>query len=604
MIRLAILGELCCVGMSRVAEKGEALSTIAHTRTRNALGNTVEVGGRQTLGAGTILHATYCLERLVGEGGMGAVYEASHLRLRRKFAVKVLTNSATLDVFERFQREALITSELGHPHIVEAVDFNQTSDGHPYLVMELLKGENLSERLDRIAAMGVQMPLADATEIVGQATSALSAAHRGGVVHRDLKPSNIFLCERPRQETHIKLLDFGVSKMRGAPLRLTAAEQVIGTPWYMAPEQAMGNTATLDQRADIFSLGTIIYHMLTGTLPFEADAIPMVLYQVCHQDPAPVSSLRPDLPGALGEVVAKALAKEPGRRYQTMDELWADFASCVEAPLDPSLRRRKAVSATEETPRVEDPRAPEGSEPLATEAVVTPEPAAPRRRRARLLSRAGRWRWVLGGVGFLALFASLAAFGVRRPFQRPMAAVGSGPGGVTPHALDRPRRRPEEQLRRIVLSSEPSDVEVRLGGEAWGRTPLELEFALADRLLLGLSEEGYRRWSLPPGALPSRLHAVLEPLAAHALVSRKERPKLATPNRRARGHLRIGTLRGGRGTWAEVYLDGVWIGRSPLRKALVVGRHLVRVKRAGVADQRRWITVRAGREQSVLFEWR
>jgi serine/threonine-protein kinase len=291
---------------------------------------------------GQILHDTYRLERLIGEGGMGKVYEAAHLRLKRRFAVKVLSPVvATLpEAVARFRREGEVTSALGHPHIIDVVDSHITSDGQPYIVMELLDGESLGSRLARPPALALR----EAAEIVRQAASALHAAHGLGVVHRDLKPENVFLCRRS-EGIFVKVLDFGISKVLGSQSMLTAASVIMGTPSYMAPEQAEGRIAEIDARTDIFALGAILYEMLAGRPPFLGESITAVLYQTVHQEPIPLRELQPLVPAAVERVVARALAKRPSERYGTALELAEDLARAlaprpVVAPPSPRLGLR------------------------------------------------------------------------------------------------------------------------------------------------------------------------------------------------------------------------------------------------------------------------
>jgi serine/threonine protein kinase len=243
---------------------------------------------------GTTLQETYRLERLVGEGGMGAVYEASHRRLARRFAVKVLypNVAAVAETMERFRREALVTSGLGHKHILEVIDFNSTSDGMPYIVMELLVGEDLSRRIQRSGPL----LLAEALAIVGQVASAMEAAHQAGVVHRDLKPQNIFLCQRDGRDDFVKVVDFGISKVLGATSGLTGTNTLIGTPYYMAPEQAQHKAGAADHRADIYALGVILYEMLSGAPPFTGDSLSAVLYKVVHSPTPLLREERSELP--------------------------------------------------------------------------------------------------------------------------------------------------------------------------------------------------------------------------------------------------------------------------------------------------------------------
>jgi serine/threonine protein kinase len=215
---------------------------------------------------GTVLQDSYRITRAIGRGGMGAVYEGTQLRLNKRVAIKVLARelSSNQEALARFRREAEVTSQLGHPHIVQVNDFGTTPSGEPYLVMEFLEGEDLDQRIRRAR----QMPLAATTNIIKQIASALSSTHARGIVHRDLKPANIFLMEIEGEADFVKIVDFGISKVRAATLRLTGASAVIGTPNYMSPEQAAGQVEEVDHRTDQWSLACIAYELLSGRGPF------------------------------------------------------------------------------------------------------------------------------------------------------------------------------------------------------------------------------------------------------------------------------------------------------------------------------------------------
>ena len=230
---------------------------------------------------GKVLHDTHEVVRLIGQGGMGAVYEAVHKRLRKqKFAVKVLHQKMVEDekIFTRFQREAEIATEVGHANIISVVDFYETDDGQPCKVMEYLEGEDLGVQIKK---MGKLKPH-EVVELVVQVGGALQAVHDKGVVHRDLKPANIFLVKRPNGKEKVKVLDFGISKIRDSGT-LTGDQAVLGPPHYMSPEQGEGVTRDVDHRTDIFALGTIFYQVLCGKVPFNAPTMRGVIRAICDK---------------------------------------------------------------------------------------------------------------------------------------------------------------------------------------------------------------------------------------------------------------------------------------------------------------------------------
>ena len=276
---------------------------------------------------GKLLGETYQIVRVIGEGGMGKVYEARHLRLKeRRFAVKTLHSDLATnhEIVARFMREAESASSLSHPNVVDVFDVHHLPDGTPYFVGEFVEGDELAAYVQRKGALQPRM-----AAVVGrQVCSALAAAHARGIVHRDMKPENIMLLEGSRDavasgEVHavtVKVLDFGISKAGGSDrTNLTRTGIIMGTPSYMAPEQARGKP--VDLRADIYSTGAVLYFALTGKRPFDSDDPTSTISMVLTQDPPRPRSLDPNIPEALELIVQKAMAKEARDRYQTMGEL-------------------------------------------------------------------------------------------------------------------------------------------------------------------------------------------------------------------------------------------------------------------------------------------
>ncbi len=262
---------------------------------------------------------------------MGMVFEAEHVRLKRRVAVKVLAQHLAKDAhaLARFNREAEIISQLQHPHVVQVTDFDTTEAGEPYLVMELLAGESLASRLDRERCL----PISDALSLAQQVSSGLAAAHAANIVHRDLKPANIFLTQVAGQAALVKLLDFGISKRAGGGKGLTGEYDILGTPDYMAPEQALGKTAHVDHRGDQYALAVITYEMLAGRTPFAGDDVMDVLRQVISSEPPPIEQLAPHVSSEVGDVLRRALAKDPEQRFPSITE----FASALQRASGTSL---------------------------------------------------------------------------------------------------------------------------------------------------------------------------------------------------------------------------------------------------------------------------
>lgn len=291
---------------------------------------------------GTVVDNRYEVIAPLGEGGMGTVYKVRHITLDRHFALKVLRRDLAADagLAARFLQEARATAAIHHPSVVAINDFGTLDDGAPYFVMELLVGETLSTR---IRARGV-LPPSEAASIAKRLADALSAAHAANVVHRDLKPENVFLVGAAHGKDapdELRVVDFGAAKIVGAS-KLTRPGVVFGTPYYMSPEQASGQP--VDARADVYSLGVLLYEMITGAVPFEADTYMGVLTKHMFAAPAKPSEKMPSgvQLGDLEEVVLRALEKDPAARYASM----ADIAAALEVVIEarPSSRPHAASS--------------------------------------------------------------------------------------------------------------------------------------------------------------------------------------------------------------------------------------------------------------------
>ncbi|MGC4121837.1 MAG: protein kinase [Myxococcales bacterium] len=258
----------------------------------------------------------YRIVRLLGEGGMGAVYEAVHVELNRRVALKTLkTEVENLPtVLERFLREGRAAARIRHPHVVDVLDAGQI-DGTAYLVMEFLEGEDLEVLLRR----ETRLAMARVTEIMIPVMAAVDAVHRQGIIHRDLKPQNIFLIRGPYGEPSPKVLDFGISKVAASNSNLTSVGEALGSPFYMSPEQARG-MRTLDARSDQFALAVILYELLTGVRPFDAPNAFAVLVAIQSAAPVPLGERLPELPAPFAAAVARALSREPADRFESVLE--------------------------------------------------------------------------------------------------------------------------------------------------------------------------------------------------------------------------------------------------------------------------------------------
>ena len=297
---------------------------------------------------GQTLAGRYLLLRRVGEGGMGAVYEARHVVLGKKVAVKVLLEKflSNSELVARLLQEARLASRIGHANIVDVADYGTTDDGRGFIVMEFLEGVPLSAVLLDEAPL----PIPRTLRIVRQVTDALAAAHAKGIVHRDLKPENVFLLPQGARET-VKVVDFGVSRAFHVQdeavneTRLTQTGTVYGTPTYMSPEQASGRD-DVDARSDIWAVGVMLYECLTGEVPYTGANYLGVISQILTQSVVPPSTLRPELgiSPSLEAVVMRTLARLPSDRYQGMETLTVDLDALIAGRALPSATSEMGVA--------------------------------------------------------------------------------------------------------------------------------------------------------------------------------------------------------------------------------------------------------------------
>ena len=294
---------------------------------------------------GQIVDSKYRVTCQLGSGGMAVVYEAENLRIRRKVAIKVLhaATAAKPDLIQRFEREAQAAGAIGSDHIVEVYDLGRLDDGSPYMVMERLVGETLSDRIKRMG----KMPPAAICPLIRQVLRGLEAAHAAGIVHRDLKPSNIFIMkEKAERRDFIKIIDFGISKFQEfTDPDFTHTGVLLGSPNYIAPEQA-DSSRYADARSDLYSVGVILYKALSGQAPFDAGSLREVLVKIMLSSPPPLSELVPDVDPNLDRIVARAMAREPSFRFQNAQEFVAAIDAWIAGkPIDmPAIEAEATVT--------------------------------------------------------------------------------------------------------------------------------------------------------------------------------------------------------------------------------------------------------------------
>jgi eukaryotic-like serine/threonine-protein kinase len=290
---------------------------------------------------GQTIAGRYLVRKLIGHGGMGAVYEAEHLGIGKRVAIKVVDPEWAKDerVVARFAREARAMSAVESAHIVSVLDAG-SEEGRPYLVMELLRGEDLGARLRRERTLA----LPDAMHVAAQVLKGLARAHAAGIVHRDLKPDNVFLLRSDTDSTFVKIVDFGVSKIerprnRTSPLALTGRGTVLGTPFYMCPEQAQASP-DIDGRADLYSVGAIVFECLCGRPPHTGETYEQVIVSICMRDAPDVRAIDPSIPPEVASFVARALSRDRAQRPASAERMLAALHEVApeeksRVPLDP-----------------------------------------------------------------------------------------------------------------------------------------------------------------------------------------------------------------------------------------------------------------------------
>ena len=312
---------------------------------------------------GSVIAGSYRIDEFLGRGAIGAVFGGMHLRLERRVAIKFVDPSLVDDqeIRARFKREAKICAQIGSSHAVEVFDYGVGDDGAPYLVMERLVGEDLHQKLLRDGPL----PVDRALRIAKQVCRALGAAHSNGIVHRDLKPENVFLVDRDGEKEFVKVVDFGLSTfVQSDDTRLTRAGQSVGTPLYMAPEQAGAHA--FDARVDVYSLGVLIFEMTTGRLPFEANTLQALLVALATQPPRSIRQYNPRLPIELDDLVLRFIARDPRVRPKTAAASLAEILALEErlvpkSSMEIASTQRPKPAAAGQPPRPGKASAPQAS---------------------------------------------------------------------------------------------------------------------------------------------------------------------------------------------------------------------------------------------------
>jgi serine/threonine-protein kinase len=441
-----------------------------------------EGGGDQLIGS--VLADRYRIIKLLGEGGMGRVYEAQHVNINKRLAIKVLRSEVTSvpSTVARFRQEARSASSIGHENIIEIDDFATLPDGTVYLAMEMLEGQSLGDRMREPPPLA----LGEGIDIMIQVARGLAAAHEKGIVHRDMKPENVFLANKHGKLVP-KILDFGIAKVSGTEgnTHLTQTGAIFGTPLYMSPEQALGHA--LDHRADIYSVGVILYEIAAGRVPFKADSAVQVLSQHITVQPEPPSKAsKGSVPPALDAIILRAMAKEPAQRYATMDEL-AGALEQFAATLPP--RMSEAISAIS-APRATTPQ------PIATpQPMSSSQPVAigqPSQLAISEEKKSSKLPFVVAAIMLLLLIGGAALW-----FQRKPVEVAT-PAPPAPEPVKEPEPAPVKekeppgvQIVEVVVGSVPSGAQLLHEGKVLAETPDALKVPAGESWSVVLHKDGY-----------------------------------------------------------------------------------------------------------------
>ncbi|HEY1957464.1 MAG TPA: protein kinase [Polyangiaceae bacterium] len=382
---------------------------------------------------GDVLDGKYRIDRVIGEGGMGIVYEAFHLRLRQRVAIKVLRPDicAHPEFVARFEREARAAATLDSPHVAKVLDVDTSADGLTYMVIEFLEGNDLAEELTRRG----RFPIQEAVAYLMEACVPIAQAHAVGIIHRDLKPSNLFLAKKG-SERILKLLDFGISKVLTDADAKSTSSLALGTPHYMSPEHVR-NASDVDRRSDIWSLGVILYELLTGTEPFQGEPAQIIAAIVTEPVPSPRAS-RSDVPPELEAVIIRAMQKNPRDRFpdvRAFARALVPFAPEVELVAAPSSSKFPAArSFHPPTPLVSPSRTPP---PVVADPRDVPTMVLPKRSNRLAVVSAAAIAVAIGGLSWWGLRASASHHEVARTSEPPPAVVEElhAPTAIEPLAL-------------------------------------------------------------------------------------------------------------------------------------------------------------------------
>jgi len=502
---------------------------------------------------GEVIARKYRIDSVVGTGGMGVVLSATHLELGQKVAIKVLTipddDTRKDEARERFLREGRATAALVSDHVVRVYDVGTLDNGAPFMVMELLRGRDLAVTLQHNGAL----PIEHAADYVRQAADAIACAHDQGIVHRDLKPSNLFLTQRSDGTPLVKVLDFGISKTTQSEINratgnLTVARSVLGTPFYMSPEQ-IRDAKQVDFRTDIWSLGLILHELLSGSPAFEGTTLPGVCAAIAADPPAALRLKRPEIPVELEAIVLKCLEKDPAKRFQDTRDLAAKLVRyCGRAEISsPGLLLDRSIHSTSLSVNISalrnnetvvqqvviDPSTMQSAQltgsgeravpvtPLTTKdghALSAPPASGSEGARLGSASSASRRSLWLVGAGLIALLG-LGAWALRGAGS-PLPVAATSSSALIPEAQP---KTPASSTFSLEIAASQAGAQVFEDERLLGATPLRLTLDNTTLLVaprtFTVRKSGYAPYTIVQGPAQADLHVLAELAQAPAAAS-------------------------------------------------------------------------------------
>jgi serine/threonine-protein kinase len=506
----------------------------------------------------------YEIIKTIGQGAMGLVYMAKDPAIDRTVAIKTIREDSNLfakdaeEVKKRFRREAQVAGRLSHPGIVTIYDVGGEG-GLFYIVMEYVEGDTLDKIVD-----SKHLPDVDKTiDLMLQVCDAIGYAHKSGIIHRDIKPANIMIVDK----RYVKVMDFGIARIASSDM--TQVGKIMGTPNYMSPEQVMG--AKVDNRTDIFSMGVILYELLTGEKAFPGESITTVIYRILHENPTPPKKLRLQLPSSLDYIVNKAMSKEIEKRYQSMEEFAKDLRNYKTLEQPKELKTAKPEAEAEDTLSMSTM----GNAPAAEKRAELKKPESAKHAKQKEISKQPNTGYMIIGALLLAILVGAGLFYLK---SRPGPVIKEEKKDIQPAALP-PANIPEKveppkpvepvaaKNGSISVRSRPK-ARIFINGKPAGTTPNEITNLPVGEYNVALKHDDFPEWATQVSVQENKTTEV-----GHSFIKKEVKKE------------GFGALMINAQPWGVVYLDDKEIGSTPITVPKVPeGLHKVRVVRDGFKE--------------------